>query len=148
MVFLQTQVRSGHSLCLSRVGSSVPRTRPPPRVAQKDPRLSVPDCSSLSLRPSLPSLWYPVHTHVPTTGLWTGCFPPPGLCTCQCPHPGRLFHPLCAQFVPHHRSAISSKFSSSDKPSLTSQQSNLLLQAFRAPGTFLQSTYPNYIFTL
>ena len=39
----------------------------------------------------------------------------------------RLFHPLCAWFVPHHHSAISSKFSSSDKPSLTSQQSNLLL---------------------
>ena len=99
MVFLQTQVRSGHSLCLSRVGSSVPRTRPPPRVAckdHKDPRLSVPDCPSLSLNPSLPSLWYPAHTHVPTMGLWTQRFLPSGLCTCQVSSSWKAFYPLCA----------------------------------------------------
>lgn len=74
MVFLQTQVWSGHSLCLNHVGSSVPRIRLPPWVVYKDPSLSVPDCPSVSLNPFLPSLWYPIHAHLPTTGFGPDAF--------------------------------------------------------------------------
>ena len=100
LVFLQTQVWSGHSLCPNHVGSSVPRIRPPPWVVYKDPSLSVPDYPSVSLNPFLPSLWYPVHAHLPTTGLWTWRFLPQGLCTCQRPRPrGSFTHSVPGLFL-------------------------------------------------
>lgn len=110
------------------------------------PNLCPPYCSRLDLHPSLSSLYSshtdalcsPLHAHLPTTG-------PLHLPLSQ---PRRLFHPRLAQFTPHHPSALSSNFPSSEKkPTLTSQQSELSLQVLQAPGAFLHSAYHNHKIT-